>query len=141
MTKKSLTDMLKEEVQKDPNDESEPKIVRRHTITKADLELEVTRLTEELALKEQELLAANTDRDQLRAAVTQLQTDREIQQSQIEQLQSYLAQATAEKAQATAEITVQQKPVDIPKSRIPQRPIGSNQDLTQVSNQSIGWFD
>ncbi len=134
MTKKSLSDMLKEEVGKEPNEESEGKILRRHNPTKADLESELQTVTTDRDQLKQALEAVTTDRDQLKQQVAQLQGELELKQAHIQQLQAYLEQAQAE-LKTKAEIVPPKKP------RVTPRPIGSNQPLSKISNQNIGWFD
>ncbi len=132
MTKKSLTDMLKEEVDKDPKEAEEGKVLRRHNPTKIDLEA-IT--TDRDQLKAQ-LEAVTTDRDQLKAQLEAVTADRDLKQAHIQQLQTYLEQAQTE-LKAKAEIVPHKKPV----GRMTPRPIGSNQALSKLSDQNIGWFD
>ncbi len=146
MTKKSLTDMLKEEVDKDPKEAEEGKVLRRHNPTKIDLEAITTDrdqlkaqleavTTDRDQLKAQ-LEAVTTDRDQLKAQLEAVTTDRDLKQAHIQQLQTYLEQAQTE-LKAKAEIVPHKKPV----GRMTPRPIGSNQALSKLSDQNIGWFD
>ncbi|MCS6960091.1 MAG: hypothetical protein RMK91_08570 [Pseudanabaenaceae cyanobacterium SKYGB_i_bin29] len=163
MTKKTLTDMVKEEVAKEAQAEAvEGKVVRRHT--KADLEAELARLTQALEemkaerdrlqtqlqaakvelqtaqterhLLQEQLQVANTEREQLQAQVSQLTQALQLKQAHLEQLQTYLEQAQGElKAKAEALPALKKQ------GRIIPRPIGSNRDLQKQADQNIGWFD
>ncbi|PLS69384.1 MAG: hypothetical protein CV045_02515 [Cyanobacteria bacterium M5B4] len=132
MTKKSLTDMLKEEVDRNPKEEGEEKVLRRHNPTKVDLEA----ITADRDQLKAQLEAVTTDRDQLKAQLEAVTTDRDLKQAHIQQLQTYLEQAQAE-LKAKAEIVPHKKPT----ARTTPRPIGSNQALSKLSDQNIGWFD
>lgn len=150
MTKKSLSDMLKDEVGKDPNEEVEGKVLRRHQPTKADLETELQTITTDRdQLKQeleaitahrdqlkQELEAITTERDQLKQQVTQTKAELDVKQAHIQQLQAYLEQAQSE-LKNKAEIIPHKKPIP----RVAPRPIGSNESLSRLSNQNISWFD
>jgi septal ring factor EnvC (AmiA/AmiB activator) len=69
MTKKSLSDMLKEEASKDPNEELEGKVLRRHSPSKADLEAELQTVTNDRDQLKEKLAEITADRDHLKRKI------------------------------------------------------------------------
>ncbi|MDX1977711.1 MAG: hypothetical protein SFT94_08560 [Pseudanabaenaceae cyanobacterium bins.68] len=140
-TRKRLTDIVREEVQKS---KLEPALV-----------LEVEELEQSAPVDHHSDPEVQQLKNQLAAAQelnAQLQSELERTQAylaQASQLKTDLDQALSENQRLKLELEQQKTPALLPRadqekmrlSQLMYRPVGSNAEQNRINNQNIGWFD